>query len=197
MPLTNVPVRRMFGKLTRLVPIPSPAGRIQRSSRQALLSSQPIQEMLKMKLAELLKVRSGLQNKAEDLTKRIYANVKRVDGDTPPEDPEALLVELDATFAELEGVVLRINTINSTQPHEGDSLLTLLLRREMTGKRLHTRKQAAETAAKHDHFRDSDALYRRHVDVGKLYQEADTLAKQYRELDNRIQELNWTITVED
>jgi hypothetical protein len=153
--------------------------------------------MLKMKLAELLKVRSGLQDKADDLTKRIYANVKRVDGDTPPEDPESLLDELDAAYAELEGVVRRINTINTTQPREGETLLSLLLRREMTGKRLHIRKQAAETAAKHDNYRDAEVLYRRHVNVAKLHKETDALARQYRELDNRVQELNWTITVEE
>ena len=150
-----------------------------------------------MKLAELLKVRSGLQDKADDLTKRIHANVKRVDGDTPPESPDALLAELDTTYGELEAVVRRINSINSTQPQEGESLGTLLLRREMTGKRLHIRKQAAEAASRQDGYREAEELYRRHVDVGKLYQEAEQLAKQYRELDNRIQELNWAITVAD
>lgn len=150
-----------------------------------------------MKLAELLKERSALQDRADDLAQRVYDNARLVEGDTPSEDPAKLIEEIDHCYAELERVVSRINHANSSaRGPEGDSLADLLLRRELLGRRLHVRKQAADRASKRNEFRDQGVLHKRHVDVSQLRKEADELGKQYRELDNQIQSLNWLVTVE-
>lgn len=149
-----------------------------------------------MKLAELLKHRSGLQNQADDLTARLLDNVKVVEGDTPPESPTALLASLDQVYAELERVVNIINRVNSTEKSPlGENLSAVLVRRELLGRRLSLRKKAAERATKRDTYQ-ADVRYTRHVDVSTLHREADELGKQYRELDNQIQSLNWSINIE-
>lgn len=150
-----------------------------------------------MKLAELLKQRSALQDKADDLAKRVYTNVRLIDGDTPAETPDALIVEIDRTYDALESVVNRINRANiKARGTGGETLSELLLRRELLGRKVGVRKHAAKRATTGSEYRDESVLYKRHVDVPKLRREADELGQQYRELDNQIQSLNWSVTVD-
>ena len=46
-----------------------------------------------MKLAESLLIRSDMQKKLAQLQGRINANIKVQEGDTPSEDPNALMVD--------------------------------------------------------------------------------------------------------
>ena len=54
-----------------------------------------------MKLAEALLIRSDLQKKLFQLKARIANNVKVQDGDSPNEDPNALIIEANQVITEL------------------------------------------------------------------------------------------------
>ena len=47
-----------------------------------------------MKLAEALLIRSDMQKKLAQIKGRIRSNVKVQEGDTPNEDPNALMIEV-------------------------------------------------------------------------------------------------------
>jgi len=55
----------------------------------------------KMKLAEALLIRSDMQKKLAQLKGRINANIKVQEGDTPSEDPNALMIDASQIIAEL------------------------------------------------------------------------------------------------
>ena len=58
-----------------------------------------------MKLAEALNIRADLQRKVYQLKSRLIANSQVQEGDTPAEDPEDLVKELDTSIKKLEDVI--------------------------------------------------------------------------------------------
>ena len=55
-----------------------------------------------MKLAEALNLRADLQKRIANLRERLIKNAKVQEGDTPSEDPNMLLNELNDNIIELE-----------------------------------------------------------------------------------------------
>ena len=62
-----------------------------------------------MRLAEALNLRADINKRISQLGERLRANAKVQEGDTPAENPEELLAELDRLTAELEELMGRIN----------------------------------------------------------------------------------------
>lgn len=147
-----------------------------------------------MKLAELLRHRSGLQNRADELLTRLFNNVKSFDGEAPSEPPLSLLAALDAVYDELASVVATINHINASRTNnDGDSLSALLIRRETISRKLTVRKKAALKAVQRDFHEGGRSV--RNIDVGALHAEAENLSDELRRVDAEIQQLNWSIEV--
>lgn len=147
-----------------------------------------------MKLANALSQRSELQTRLRQLESRLNNNAQVQEGEQPAEDPEELLRELDEGYARLERLIAAINRANnSTVTDGGETLSDLLARRDCLRGKLGALRNFLDIAS---------ALVRRHsvseikvkstVNVRALQKQVDELAKQLRELDEAIQEKNWT-----
>jgi hypothetical protein len=146
-----------------------------------------------MKLAEALILRADLQKRIEQLRHRLTNNAKVQEGDVPAEKPEALLKEIEGSTAELEKLIKRINKTNSaTEFEKGRTLTDALAERDvlLLRKGIYSGLVTAATVTQQLYSR-SEIKFVATVNVGRTQKQADTLAKQYRELDAKIQEFNW------
>jgi len=146
-----------------------------------------------VKLGEALTLRSQLQVKFQQLRERLKASALVQEGEAPPEDPNMLLGELESVAAELENLIARINKTNlATSLGDGMTLTEALARRDHLAWLLGALHQVAETASVvQARYGKAELRMVRTVEVAKLRQRADDLAKERRVLDARIQEVNW------
>lgn len=146
-----------------------------------------------MKVGEALTLRSQLQTRFQQLRERVKASAMVQEGEQPPEDPTLLLEELESVATELETLIARINKTNlATSLPDGRSLTDALARRDHLGLLQSALHQVAETAsAAQSRYGRAELRIVRTVDVGALRARADDLAKERRELDASIQEVNW------
>ena len=147
-----------------------------------------------MKLANALSQRSELQTRIRQLEVRLNNNAQVQEGEQPAEDPVELLKELEADYARLEELISAINrTNNSTRLEDGTTLSDLLARRDCLKGKL---------SALRNFLSNASALIRRHsaseikvkstVNVRQLQKQVDGLSKDLRQLEETIQEKNWT-----
>ena len=152
-------------------------------------------------VGEALNRRSDLQKRIAQLQDRVCACVLAQEGEEPPERPEALLVELAELCDELEGLIARINHTNAAaRLASGETVTEALARREVIALRQGALSAAIKAATGSGGFaltRYSRSEIRtvRQVQVGQLQTQLDALARQRRELDNRLQEHNWQATL--
>jgi hypothetical protein len=145
-----------------------------------------------MKLAEALILRADCQKRFAQLKSRLIANAKVQEGDQAAEDPKELSAELERVADQLADLIKRINKTNSTAAFAGGTISDALADRDVMALRRAVYVDLAQTAAiTQDRFTRSEVKYVRTVDVVEIQKRADELAKNYRELDARIQELNW------
>jgi hypothetical protein len=146
-----------------------------------------------VKLAEALQVRADIQRRVQQLRQRIAQSARTQEGETPPEDPNELLAEAGRLLDQLETLITGINRTNvATQVEPGLSLTDALARRDVLQLRRAILVEAANNASmRQDRFTHSELRVVTALDVAELHRQADGLAKQYRELDAKIQEVNW------
>ena len=142
-----------------------------------------------MKLANALSLRSELQTRIRQLESRLDNNALVQEG-----DPMELLRELEEDYAQLEELIARINRTNSTtEAGEGRTLSDLLARREcMTGRLRILRDFLNSASAVVNRRTVGEIRIRSAVNVRELQKQVDRDAKALRELDETIQEKNWT-----
>jgi ABC-type siderophore export system fused ATPase/permease subunit len=147
-----------------------------------------------MKVAEALVLRADLQRRVGQVRERLNASALVQEGDQPPEQPQALLSELDEMLAQLNRLIVQINQTNvRTRIDGGETLTEALARRDVLDLRLQVLKQVADTAAQRiDRYGRSEIKRVATVDVGALRRDIDQIARQRRELDTAIQATNWT-----
>jgi hypothetical protein len=146
-----------------------------------------------MKLAEALAERSDCQIRIEEVKKRLLRSARVQEGEQPAEDTTELLAEGERAFARLQELVSAINRTNSQASFDEKRTITdAIAERDMVGKRRDFLAGVAEAAStRQDRYSKSEVRFVATVSVGKLQAEVDQLAKKYRELDTRLQELNW------
>ena len=146
-----------------------------------------------MKLAEALILRADCKKRLEQLKARAIRNAKVQEGDRPAEEPEALVAEVERVARELADLVKRINRTNSaTAFGDGQSLSDALAERDALSLRFRLYSEVAQAASiSQDRYSRSEVKYVSAVNVADAQKQADDLARQYRSLDARIQELNW------
>jgi hypothetical protein len=152
-----------------------------------------------VKLGEALTLRSQLQTRFVQLRDRLASSVFAQEGEAPPEDPAALLTELEQVAAQLEDLIAGINKTNlATTIDDGRTVTDALARRDHLTI-LHAAFQKVASAASESQVRYGKAEIKmiRTVDVADLRQRADDLAKERRELDAQIQETNWQTDLPD
>ena len=155
-----------------------------------------------MKLAEALSIRADLQKKVVQLKERIKDSAKVQEGDEPCDNVEELCKELDETLVRLEDMIYRINQTNvqtNVQTiQDGVSLTRLMAKKDVLSMRVKALQEVVRHVSANDtRFGRNELKYIRTIDVNALRKEADTYAKQYRELDLKIQGLNWTVDLVD
>ena len=146
-----------------------------------------------MKLAEALAERAEAQRQYEQLHQRILRVARVQEGDEPAEDPEELLTEANKVLDRLDLLIRRINKTNTeTKFDEKYSLTDAIAFRDMALKR---RKLYSDLATKasttQDRYTRTKLRYVSTVKVKDMQSRVDQLAKEYRELDTKIQRLNW------
>ena len=146
-----------------------------------------------MKLAEALAERSDCQKRLEEIRDRLEQSARIQEGEQPAEDPGELLPETDRVFARLLELVSAINRTNSQTPFDGAHTISdAIAERDVLGKRRDFLiRLAGSGTSRFDRYMKSELRYIVTLPVGKLRADGDQLAKRYRELDLRIQELNW------
>jgi hypothetical protein len=147
-----------------------------------------------MRLGEALARRADLQKRIAQLTGRLQASAVVQEGDAPPEDPNALLRDLEEMSDELERLIARINLTNATsRAPDGRTITELLAERDVLRLRQGVLRSAADAVAQASaRYSRSEIRLTRQIDVGAVRRRIDDLARQLRELDTAIQEHNWT-----
>jgi hypothetical protein len=85
-----------------------------------------------LKLGEALTLRSQLLARIAQMRERLKASALVQEGESPPEDPTALLAEFESMAGELESLIARINRTNlATQLPSGGTLTDALARRDI------------------------------------------------------------------
>lgn len=146
-----------------------------------------------MKLAEALILRADCQKRFAQLRVRIARSAKVQEGDKPPENPKELIKEMERVSAELLDLIGRINKTNSlTEYGKGKTLSDALAERDVLALRRNVYSELAQAAAvTQDRYSKSEVKFKSTVNVAEVQKRVDALAKVYREMDSRIQEINW------
>lgn len=117
------------------------------------------------------------------------------DGDSPNEDPNALIIEANQVITELATLIEKIHRTNAlSQTSEGESLLSLLNKRdelEMRHKLLSDANDMASNEAAR--YSPREIKWKVMVSVSALQKQADDLSMKLRKLNLVIQANNWQI----
>ena len=146
-----------------------------------------------MLLAEALAERAQAQERLNSLHERLLTVARVQEGDTPDEDPQELLRELDGVAGRIDELVQAINATNiATAFDEKRNLMeALALRDGLLRKRRIYHDLAQRAGTRSDRYSRTEIKFVSTIPVAELRKRVDDLSKQYRELDTRIQQLNW------
>lgn len=146
-----------------------------------------------MKLAEALSLRADLQKRLAQLRERLVNNAKVQEGEPPSEDPIELLKELDTSIAQLEQLIRNINRTNCQTSIDGVSLTDMIAKRDTLALKNSILQEFVKRASeKFERYSSSEIRVKSTVKVNEMQKKVDRISKELRELDVRIQGLNWT-----
>ena len=145
-----------------------------------------------MKLAEALQERADLNNKIDELKRRLNNNILVQEGEEPSEDPSDLLKQLDEAVSRLEELIASINLTNCRTKVNGMTLTELIAKKDTLLMKLSAYKDFVYTASQSTHrARGTEIKVKSVLKAAELQKKADQLAKEARLLDNLLQETNW------
>lgn len=147
-----------------------------------------------MKLAEALIERADLQKKIAQLEVRMQQNVKVQEGDTPAESVEELLPQYESLMDRFELLIVSINRTNGAAAFDTMTLAEAITKRDCLKSKIHAYRELYEAASiSQDRYSNKEIRFVRCVDAAKLQNQIDSMSKAYRELDTKMQGINWTI----
>ena len=145
-----------------------------------------------MKIAEALIERADIQKRIEQLRDRLSNNALVQEGEEPAEDTTSLLDELDRLEKSLCELVARINLTNSHTVAGGMTVTEMLSLRDCLAQKNDIMRDFLRAASqKWMRGRGSEIVVKSTVSVSELQKQVDDISKQLRELDTRIQGINW------
>lgn len=154
-----------------------------------------------MKLAEALILRADAWKRLLHVRDRLNKNASVQEGTEPTEQPADLMREHDEVLASFNDLVKRINRTNvRTAFDDARTLADALADRDRVSHARSTMQGVINAAGgSSNNFRATRSEIRvlPTVDVAALQKQLDALARQRRELDTRIQMLNWTVDLLD
>src|ERR671932_814037 len=132
-----------------------------------------------MKLAEALILRSDCQKRIEQLRQRLVRSAKGREGETLPEQPRALIAELDATINQLVDLIKRINKTNSlTNLEEGMTISDALAQRDTLLLKRSVYTSLVDAAAyQQDRYSAHEIKYLSKVKVVEMQTQTDRLSR--------------------
>lgn len=146
-----------------------------------------------MKLAEALSIRSDLQKRINMLNSRLKKSCTVKEGDTPPEDVHSLLKELDSSLKRCRELVYRINYTNMHATVEGRPITEMMAERDMLQQRVRIYHDVIKTLVDGPDRWGREEKVVRLLDVPAFRKDADRYSKELRELNLRLQQINWEI----
>ena len=148
-----------------------------------------------MKLAEALIERAEIQKKNGQLINRIKDNAKVQEGDLPSEKPEELVAEYEKNMARFLELVQRINDTNCKTPFdEKRSIADAIALRDCLGAKIRAYREFYDSATiKMSRYSQNEIKMVRCIDAKEMQSQIDKLSKEYREIDTKLQGINWTI----
>ena len=146
-----------------------------------------------MRLSEALIQRADLQKRIAQLRQRLNQNAMVQEGDQPAEDPQELLADLRRMIDELTMLIRQINHTNAVTAVDAERTLTdaLAERDTLMLERTVLAGLAQAASINTPRFSRSEVRFVSTVDVAEIQRRVDELSRRHRELDTRIQELNW------
>jgi hypothetical protein len=151
-----------------------------------------------MKLAEALLRRAEMQTKLTNLRERIAASALVQHGEKPAESAEKLLKEATGILNDLTALIVRIHQTNATAKlADGRTLTEAIAERDRL--KLHhalLRHAAGATKSQPERYSPREIKWVPQLDASKLHKQSDDISSSIRELNARIQETNWKITLE-
>ncbi|MDE5763849.1 MAG: DIP1984 family protein [Ruminococcus sp.] len=146
-----------------------------------------------MKLATALSIRADLQGRLSELEKRLVANSKVQEGEKPSENPVELIAEKDKMISELENLITRINLTNSLIRYNDMTVTEMLAKRDCLKMNIRIMRNFLNSSSdKVNRYSKSEIAIKSTVDVAEYQKKVDLLCKELREIDEKIQEINWT-----
>lgn len=157
-----------------------------------------------MKLGEALTVRKDLETRQKNLLALITTNMVVEDGVTPEmsnEEFSSYMTEVVEVFEQRKDLISRINKTNVvTQVEDGQTLADLLLNRAFLKETIEigrTMLNSAKGRRERGYGDSSVVVYVPRENAAGIRAELDEVSKAFRELDVKIQGLNWTTDLVD
>ncbi len=145
-----------------------------------------------MKLATALSERADLKRRIQELSLRLNNNAKVQEGETPSENPEDLLRELDGCLLRLEELIARINRTNNAVKWEDQTITDMIAKRDCLKERIRIMRDFLNASSeKVSRYSKTEIKIVSTVTVSDLQKKVDDFSKQLRETDEKIQEMNW------
>jgi hypothetical protein len=148
-----------------------------------------------MKLAEALIERAEIQKKNGQLVSRIEDNTKVQEGDLPSENPEELIAEYEENMTRFLELVQRINKTNGeTSFDEKKSIADAIALRDCLGAKIKAYRGFYDSATiRLDRYSRTEVKAVRCIKVKELQERIGKLSKEYREIDTKLQNINWNV----
>lgn len=148
-----------------------------------------------MKLAEALLERANIKNDINRLESRMKNNALVQEGDEPAEDPKALLPLYQQKLDELQKLIQRINHTNAVTPFEdGEMIADAIARRDVLALNLSGHRALyGALQISQNRFGQMEIRFVRTMDPAEVQKKIDELAKEYRQLDTKLQGINWQV----
>ena len=146
-----------------------------------------------MKLAEALILRADCQKRLQKIKERLIRSAKVQEGEEPPEQPQELIEELDNLINQLADLIQKINRTNSSTVLDNNlSISDALAQRDSIQLKRSIYDSVIQTAAsRQDRYGRSEIKYLSTVNIAELQTQSDRMARDYRQLDTKIQQANW------
>ena len=124
---------------------------------------------------------------------RLLNNIKVQEGEQPTEDPQELMAELNGCLDQLEKLIFRINATNMLTVHEGKTITQLNAERDVLKMRVELLRNVSNSASQlNNRYSRTEIKTVATIEVKPLRKQIDKLAEALRQIDLKIQTLNFT-----
>ena len=138
-------------------------------------------------------MRADLEKRTEQLSERLRRNAKVQEGDEPAERPEDLFAELERVAADLESLIRRVNWTNANLMFDRDNRISdAIAMRDTLDLRIRTMRGVIDEVSQRERwFTRSEVKFVATVDASALWKQLDDLSRRRRDIDTRLQAVNW------